>query len=299
MMDDTTTEPTAAPETTTADSPAMDAAPPMPMYADDDAPEIDHQHDAEPADDGVEQAAPAAEPDAEPQQPHNFDKGLQKLQQKQAATDAQLTRMTELLEQIATNGGQQQQQPEAEPAADPSAAPEGEPASDPFADLDLGDDDDLATMAELRRVMQAMQGMQAGNSSIAEMQQQLQALQAAQQEQQDRKAADQYWAEFQAANGFDGREQWTTTYADVVEKYPTASQDQIDAVARHEFERWKAEQVAQGSTAPEPAAVSPASSQPPRTTKGTQTVKSGASTTQSATRGTKPRPRMYVPDDDI
>ncbi|MFP4145296.1 MAG: hypothetical protein ACLFV3_09145 [Phycisphaeraceae bacterium] len=268
------------------------------------------------------QPAEGEDGDGEAGKPHQVDVGLQKLQQRQAAFERQFSQLNEqvttLLDRFdgrtnpgAQSGSHAEASQMAEPTAGAGEGGEGGEA-DQFETLltELGelqneaegDDFEFATTEQLRQHQQKTSDVLSklvkavrGSGQNTELQRQVQQLQdqIAQQQQAEAEQAqaEQYWSQFEADHGFDGRKLWDQAQDQAESDYPEMSENELFGVARAIFD-----QRVQAAKKKPSGKTPPASRHAPRSTEGTQTVPDGATAGRPAKPPQARKPRMHVPD---
>lgn len=273
---------------------------PTAMYAPDE-PEVEATDTEVPAVATEEQDVEAAEVDEEKPtevepKGHDRDKGLQKLQQRQSTFEKQVRdqidglnqNIQSVLEAIRDQGGR----------ATPEQRAEVEEARDELDELlaGIGDDDEIVEAGKFRKAMSALRTKIGKTDDLKKVQALEQELAELKNRQQMQDAERQFYDGFDHENPSlkgKGPDLVRQANEEVDKDFPNLKGEYRQGALNVVFKRIVDEAKAKPAEPPRKASTTP-----PKSTTGTQTVATGASAARPAgtTKGRPAKPPMYVPD---
>lgn len=255
------------------------------------------------------------QPESKPESKHDYDKGLQKLQMRQAAFEKQQQAFQEeMRSQFQELASVLKQEAPPAQTTSPARSEQAEAKvelDELLSELKSDDPDDIPTKAQIERVFRNYAkafGTSRANPELKSLEETIKAqaekiaslegavdesrqlaYTAAQVEQ-----ARAYWADFKKSNGFDGQPLWEQALKEAADDLPDGDGSQQFGAAKVIFNRAVREKKAAPS--PKPAAQRPPGTNPPRSTTGVQVTSPGAPATTAARAPAKGGYSCYVED---
>lgn len=338
---DTTNTATAEPsEQTRTKTPSWVPDTPTPGPIEDVEPDPEEPDEPDDAAQTAETDEPETDPGDNADEPdapkgHQFDKGVQKLQQRQAAAEKRYEQLESSVGDIKGSIGKLTEMltaQRADPKADDTStreAPQAKQqeatvqADDLLAELDEAipttegevEDEDYLTLKQARsfkakikdvvgKVLQA-KGQSEADDLVKQLSEKVEKIDQSLAEQQQQETldaeAEQYWTKFESDNGFDGQSLWQEAQQQAVKENPNDDPAVQFGIAKALFKSSVASKQAEQEQPAEPAkkpaknAATPRKT-PPNPTTGTQTVSPGATTSQPTTRRGYKKPPSWRPD---